>query len=213
MERWATGSRKEKARKRPKMLNERESSVFHCALFVICALLAALLIFDLFFMRQYMIVEVSGRSMENTLSDGDLLYADRFATPERGDIVIINVMPYHDTIGFGGDYIIKRLIALEGDSVRCEDHVVSVKRAGTDEFVPLEEPYTGDFITEDFKEVKVGEGKIFFLGDHRTQSTDSRAAGCLKISDIAGVVPDWSVKFKSVSSVWERFRNFLGGRA
>lgn len=194
------------------MLNEKRSSAWSSVLLVVCVLLIALLLFDLHFMRQYMVVQVSGGSMENTLRDGDILYADRYAEPRRGDIVIIDVTPYRETLGFGGDFIIKRLIALEGDSVRCEEHVVYVKRAGESEFLPLAETYTGDFRTEDFDEVEVGEGEIFFLGDHRTNSTDSRAVGCLRLSDIAGVVPDWSVKMRPIVGVWEKFRNLFGTR-
>lgn len=209
------GYRIKKGCSRPRMLNEKRCSIWNSVLVVVCALLFALLLLDLVFVRQYMVVQVSGRSMEVTLYDGDVLYADRFAVPERGDIVIINVSPYRETMGFQGDFIIKRLIALEGDSVLCEEHTVYVRRAGTEDFIPLDEPYTGGFLTGDFREVKVGEGEIFFLGDHRTNSTDSRAAGvgCLKYTDIAGVVPEWSVKAKSFVGIWERFRNLFGMRA
>lgn len=193
------------------MLNEKESGV-PAALVVACFLLFALFLFDFQFVRQFMAVEVSGGSMETTLFDGDVLYADRFKTPKRGDVVIINVENYRAQFGFRGDFIIKRLIAVEGDSVYCKEGSVYVRRAGFLEYSKIEEPYTGDFVTEDFEEVKVGEGEIFFLGDHRTNSADSRTVGCLKMKDVAGVVPAWSIKMKSAIKGFENFRNLFAVR-
>lgn len=199
--------RAKNGRGRPKMLYEKESSGLNCLFFLACLLVVALLLYDLQFTRRYMVVQVSGGSMEVTLFDGDVLFADRYAEPKRGDVVIVNVTNYRTAFGFRGDYIIKRLIAVEGDSVLCDKGTVYVRQAGTENFLPLEEPYTSSFVTEDFSEIKVGEGEIFFLGDHRTNSTDSRAVGCLKKTDIAGVVPQWAIKIKPLIGVWEKIRN------
>ena len=199
--------------KRPQLLNQRKRSSLSRLFVILCALLVAALMFDVWFVRRFYVVEVSGGSMENTLISGDMLYADRTAVPERGDIVIIDVKPYQDRGIFRGDFIIKRIIALEGDSIQCKGNILYLKKAGEDKYSRLEEPYT-DFITRDFEEVTVGEGEIFFLGDHRTSSTDSRAEGigCLKLSDVVGVVPEWSVKLKKAISAWEHFRSAFGGR-
>ena len=199
--------------KRPQLLNQRRSSGLSHIFFMLCAILVAALMFDLWFVQRYFVVEVSGGSMENTLFDGDVLYADRTAKPQRGDIVIIDVTPYRDDGLFRGEFIIKRLIAFEGDSIQCKGNVLYLKKAGEDKYSRLEEPYT-DFPTRDFDEVTVGEGEIFFLGDHRNNSTDSRAdgVGCLKLSDVVGVVPKWSVKLKGAIGAWEKFRSLFGVR-
>lgn len=63
--------------------------------------------------------EVSGSSMENTLSDGDNLIVDkisyRFHDPERYDIIIFPYKYEEDT------YYIKRIIGLPGEHVRIDD--------------------------------------------------------------------------------------------
>lgn len=199
--------------KRPCKLNQRKNSVWNCVIFISCALLIALLEFNFWFAQEFTIVEVSGGSMEDTLLDGDLLYADRYDEPNRGDIVIIDVTPYLDEGVFHGQYIIKRLIALEGDSVKCEDNMLQLRKAGTEEYVLLEEPYV-NYRTDDFEEITVGVGEIFFLGDHRTNSTDSRIAkvGCLKLTDIVGVVPEWSIQHKGVINIFEQMRFAVGRR-
>ena len=199
--------------KRPQMLNPRKSSRIGSLFFVLCMLIVAALVFDLWFVQRFYAVEVSGGSMENTLMDGDMLYADRVVRPQRGDIVIIDVTPYRERGVFRGDYIIKRIIALEGDTIQCKGNILYLKKAGEDKYSRLEESYT-DFVTRDFEEVTVGEGEIFFLGDHRNNSTDSRAegVGCLKLSDVVGVVPKWSIKNKKIIGAWENFRSRFSGR-
>ena len=76
------------------MLYEKESSGLNCLFFLACLLVVALLLYDLQFTRRYMVVQVSGGSMEVTLFDGDVLFADRYAEPKRGDVVIVNVTNY-----------------------------------------------------------------------------------------------------------------------
>ncbi|MCX4965120.1 signal peptidase I [Streptomyces sp. NBC_00654] len=68
--------------------------------------------------------------------------------------------------------LIKRVIAVGGDTVKCcgEDGRVSVNG------VPLDEPYLhpgNEPSTVQF-EVKVPVGRIFVMGDHRSNSADSR---------------------------------------
>ena len=165
--------------------------------------------FNFWVNRNCFLVEVSGDSMLNTVENGDLLYV-REQKAKRGDVVIISVKECRDEgrFHFSGDYIIKRVIALAGDSVKWEDGVISVKYAGNEEFTVLNEPYirgrTPSFDGGNLIEVK--EGEIFFLGDNRENSYDSTEIGCLKESYIVGVVPMWSLKIKSFTNFWERMR-------
>ena len=197
--------------KRPRMLNEPERSKFNLVFGVLCVILLFALVVDLWFTNRYFVVEISGGSMENTLFDGDVVYADRCQNPERGDIVIIDVTQYREKMGFSGNYIIKRLIALEGDTVLCKNQTLYLKKKGETKYTLLEEPYT-DFRTRDFGEIVVGEGEIFFLGDHRTNSVDSRSefVGCLKMTDVVGVVPSWALNAKTTIASWEHFRSKIG---
>lgn len=208
--------------KRPEMLNQKRTDTFSSA----CVLLAFLFFLCLFalmlvFNRDFFVVTVRGSSMLNTLSDGDFLYADLNRMPERGDIVIVDVTGYPEYSGTaanedGRKLIIKRLIALEGDTVKSEKWVVSLCRAGEKDFTPLDEPYkyidpaaVSDYARHDFSAVTVGEGEVFVLGDHRNNSLDSRAAGCFKLSDVKGVVPEWVVEHRGFVAGVEHARTFL----
>ncbi|MDE6273639.1 MAG: S26 family signal peptidase, partial [Clostridiales bacterium] len=92
-----------------------------------------------------------------------------------------------------------------GDTVKCEEGVVLVKYAGKDEYTPLSEEYAYG-TTGNFSAVLVGEGEIFFLGDNRENSRDARMAGCRPLSAVTGVVPDWSIKIRGLSTFWEGIR-------
>lgn len=188
--------------RRPRMLNEpKESAAPYIVFAVVVALLLVVLIVNLLRVTYTFAVGVSGSSMEDTIHGGDILYALHSVDAERGDIVIIDV---HGDPDFEPDTIIKRLIAKEGDCVKCEDGVVYVKPAGG-EYAPLDEPYTKG-VTPDFPEVAVGEGEIFFLGDHRDDSRDSTEVGTRLYADIIGVVPDWAVSIKWLTTPVEKFR-------
>lgn len=189
------------------MLNQRNKK---SPLVVLGSVLAGLVIvvlllfavFNIWVNRACFVVEVSGDSMLNTVEDGDLLYVKKEGKPRRGDVVIIYVKD--SGFQFSGDYIIKRLIAVEGDTVKCENGQVSVKYAGRDEYTLLNEPYANGN-TPDFEfglEKSVGEGEIFFLGDNRRNSYDSSEIGCLTRDKIVGVVPAWSLKIKSFTNFW-----------
>lgn len=192
---------------RPRMLNEpRKSPAPYIAAAVVIVLLLAVLCLSFLRTLYTFAVVVSGSSMEDTVRDGDVVYALRSFTAERGDIIIIDVSG-SDDFSAGTENIIKRLIAKEGDTVKCENGVVYVRPAGG-EYTALDEPYTKG-VTPDFGEVTVGEGEIFFLGDHRNVSHDSTEVGTLRYSDIIGVVPDWAISIKGFTTGWENFRAAL----
>lgn len=163
-------------------------------------------------------VEVSGTSMCQTLQDGDILTMNLIKDGkglERGDIIVINVSEYDlkDSKGNAINFLIKRLIAVEGDKVKCTDGQISICYAGTEEYVLLDEPYAyyggwagKDQTDYDFREYTVGEGEIFFLGDNRLNSVDSRYqefggshlnGKLYKATDVQGVVSQWAVDNKA----------------
>lgn len=199
----------------PRMLNEpkREVSVFGVILSVLIALLVALLFFEMWFARHIIPICVDGRSMNNTLQSGDWVYARRDAEPERGDIVIVDVSTLKEKDGSplyrGIDTIIKRLVAVGGDEVKCTDGVLYIRYAGEEEFAPLPEPPERLGTCPDFGPVKVGEGEMFLLGDNHTNSEDSIGKGCLPFENIAGVVTEWSLEHKESITAWENFRQSI----
>lgn len=199
--------------KRPPMLrasSDRASRTSSVILAVVLALLAVVLCADLWFSLTYRLIIVDGRSMEDTLFSGDALYVEKGALPERGDIVVIDVTDHPDLFSHSSGeerYIIKRVIALEGDEVYSENGTVYLKQAGEEQFAPLQEDYAIGR-TGDFSPVTVGEGEMFFLGDNRSVSKDSRLVGCLPLSDLVGVAPGFALKHKQFITGWVHFWHF-----
>lgn len=127
--------------------------------------------------------EVSGSSMETTLSDGDQLIVDkisyRFRDPERYDII---VFPYRYK---KNTYYIKRIIGLPGETVQIVNGEVYIN--GT----LLGEEYGNEVMMDAglaAEPVTLGEDEYFVLGDNRNHSQDSRAAdvGILKREELIG---------------------------
>ena len=157
-----------------KPTNSTLTTCFEWISMMIGALIAVVVIFSLLFR----VVGVSGDSMCNTLMDRDrLVLITQFYTIERGDIVVI----YRE----GEEPYIKRIIALEGDTIDFDDESGQVLLNGA----ILQEGYIRDGITpsHEFKgPYTVGKGEIFAMGDNRVWSLDSRQLGTFSVNEIAG---------------------------
>ncbi len=130
--------------------------------------------------------EVSGSSMESTLSDGDNLIVDkisyRFRAPERYDIIVFPYKYEEDT------YYIKRIIGLPGETVQI-DEKGTIFIDGQE----LEESYGREVIALNKrglaeKPVTLGTDEYFVMGDNRNHSQDSRdpSVANIKREDIIG---------------------------
>lgn len=176
---------------------------------ILLFILTALMAFYAYWSMNFGGVTVSGSSMYKTLHTGEQLLMKHVEGGEakRGDVIVVYVGGYPEFTD-GTEYLIKRLIAVEGDKVKCTDGQIYMMYGGTDEWVALYEPYAhytrkADY---DFAEYEVGEGEVFFLGDNRNNSTDSRfqelngsRLDCLyKADDIVGVVPQWAIEHKDI---------------
>ncbi len=144
-------------------------------------------------------VNISGSSMNATIDDGDWLLMDKFAKPDYGDVVVIEIS--------GETNYIKRVIGLSGDTICIKDDVVYRKKAGESDFKPLDEPYayySRPKKNEDFPSVVVPEGQIFVLGDNRYDSKDSRSPDIKTrdVSAVLGVVPEWAIKSKKTTTAY-----------
>jgi signal peptidase I len=156
--------------------------------------LVFLLVLNAFVVQPF---QIPSGSMENGLRIGDRVLVNKLAyrfgaEPRRGDVVVFDGTGY-----FGkGDYI-KRVVGVGGDQVVCCDKKgrIEVNGRSVDESTFL---YPGDGpSTVPFK-VVVPDGTLFVLGDHRSDSSDSRdhlgspGGGMIPVSDVVGRA-DWIV--------------------
>ena len=182
---------------------------------IICIVIAFIAIFysfaRIYVYKNFGAVIVEGDSMNMTLFDDEVLLLHRTedgAIADYGDVIVVYVGGYQEWQESGTNYIIKRLIAKEGDRVRSRGGKISVwknwQEGGTWE--ELSEPYAHCLIPTDYADFEyvVEEGEIFFLGDNRLNSEDSRYAqgyskidGLYKETDIYGVVPEWAIEFRA----------------
>ncbi len=89
----------------------------------------------------------------------------------------------------GEEAFVKRVIAIPGDTVQCCDSLGRVEVNGT----PLEEPYVFQDDHQPFGPEVLGPGQLWLMGDHRGDSSDSRAHG---------PVPEANVIGRAVLIVW-----------
>jgi signal peptidase I len=103
-------------------------------------------------------------------------------SPNYDDVVIIN----DSSVRKGSPIaLIKRVIALEGDTINIRNgqvYVNGIRSIADDHVSFLNVNLTENLIT------LVPSGCIYVLGDNRAESTDSRAFGSVPLSAVEGVV-------------------------
>ncbi|MCD8241753.1 MAG: signal peptidase I [Lachnospiraceae bacterium] len=125
------------------------------------------------------VLQVSGSSMEPTLSDGDIIVLVKSGDFETGDLV---------GFYYQNKLLLKRVIAGPGDTVDIDkEGNVYVNEELIDEPY-LAEKALGE--TDRDYPVQVPEGRYFVMGDNRTTSIDSRssAIGYIETDQIVGKV-------------------------
>ena len=147
--------------------------------------------------------QVSGSSMEPTLTDKERIYVSKLShtfsyLPGYGDIVIVDsrverkrswtdeIMenPLSQLFYSNNDehtFLVKRVIGRPGDTIEIKDQ--SLYRNGE----KLEEPYIKETmnISSSMKWI-VPENHIFVMGDNRNHSLDSREIGFIPLDHVMG---------------------------
>lgn len=166
---------------------------------VVVALVVAVLI-KTFLVQAFFIPSAS---MRDTLLEGDRVMVNklayRFGDPGHGDVVVFDSplgAPSDDENLLGAVFrnigeslglstpdtaLIKRVIALGGDTIEIRDNTVFVNGS------PIDEPYLSPTVQmPDFGPLEVPADHMFMMGDNRNQSEDSRRFGPVPESSVIG---------------------------
>jgi signal peptidase I len=174
---------------------------------IVVAIVIAIVIKTFLFQAFY----IPSESMVPTLEVGDRVLVNKLSYDlhdlHRGDIVVFAAEPNLEWHRTDIDDLVKRVIALPGETItQCETNRVCIDGRLLDEsYLPkgtvTEIPTTLPYITNaagkrvlvcdaDSPEggCKVPAGKVFVMGDNRTNSSDARVNGPIKESSIVGRV-------------------------
>lgn len=168
--------------------------------FLIVVALVVAVIIKTFLVQAFFIPSAS---MRDTLVEGDRVMVNklayRFGEPHRGDIIVFDspLVEHDQSESFLGRVVrnigealglstpesalIKRVIALGGETIEIRDNHIYV------DGVALDEPYlTRGVNMNPFGPLTIPEGHVFVMGDNRDQSEDGRVFGPIADSDIIG---------------------------
>ena len=129
-------------------------------------------------------VKVKETSMLPNFVENDHLFINKIAyktgEPKRGDVII-----FHKTVYGTSEDLIKRVVALPGETVNVRDGQLYVNGKKQDQSFTYEGTTSGSV-----KDFKVPAGRLYVMGDNRTVSIDSRDpdVGTVAISKVKGKV-------------------------
>jgi signal peptidase I len=149
----------------------------------------------IFFVIQTFVAQpykVQQQSMEHTLEPDQYVLVDKltphFDTYKRGDIVVFSPPP--DWSRVDETPFIKRVIGLGGETVEIRDGDVFINGTQVEEpylFAPAPgDPMQPTTVPGDEHRWVIPAGELFLMGDHRSNSADSRMFGPVETGQVIG---------------------------
>jgi signal peptidase I len=169
------------AEQAPDVAARRRRALLDWVIVIAVALLVAFLV------RTFVLAHfvVDGTSMSTTLHDGDRVFVNKLSyrlhDPRRGDVVVL-----HEIRGTTDRDLIKRVIALPGETIEVRNCEVTIDGK------KLDEPYLDPQVVTpgncggETPPTPVPENHVFVMGDNRGGSLDSRALGPIDEDDLVG---------------------------
>lgn len=156
-------------------MNERIENQNYISLFNILKIVGSAFLLAFLITRIILPAKIVGDSMEPTLHDGRYVAVNRISKDlVAGDIIIFNI--------YDKKYLVKRVIAVEGDVLEIKNGEIHVNG------VRLDEPYIKEKWYDGFYSGVIPEGHIYVMGDNRNDSIDSRNIGSIKMNTILGKI-------------------------
>ena len=204
-----TGAESGDEARAPKRSSKR--ALAEWGILIVVAIVIAIVIKTFLFQAFY----IPSASMEPTLMIGDRVLVNKLSYDlhdiHRGDIVVFAAEPNVEWHRAGIDDLVKRVVGLPGETItQCDENRVCIDGKLLDEsylpktdgkvidtFIPTTLPSITDVrgkrvLVCDADSPKGGctvpAGKVFVMGDNRTNSQDARANGPIKESSIVGRV-------------------------
>jgi len=173
----------------PGTIRSARRTILEWGMVLIGALALALIVRAFLFQAFY----IPSPSMEPTLSSGDRILVNkvsyRLHDVNRGDLVVFHPRPES---GVGADDLIKRVIALPGETVTTNGGRVLIDGGLLIEpYLPVPDgtaafgmvPWCADQASA---ACRVPDGHVFVMGDNRGNSRDSRYFGPVPVDSIVG---------------------------
>lgn len=185
---------------KPKKETKKMKAKDYVFMGVLSVIIVILGTYILLFSTVFYHVVVSGSSMSPTLTSGDILVAKRdVSTINRGDVIIIA------NKASAGSLLIKRAIGIEGDIIVIEGGKVYRNNELLKEDYVLKQdatfaPDSTDDSATEKRVYEIGENEVFFLGDNRTDSLDSRYYGTCELENIVGIVEQSAIDVKDITT-------------